>query len=82
MTSKSEKEGWGFPRGSKKAHYFLENGMSLCSKYGFYRGLKEQGLDDSSDNCTACKKALKRLRERRQADQRLRELLWKGKTKL
>jgi hypothetical protein len=82
MNSKSEKEGWGFPRGSKKAHYFLENGMSLCNKYGFYRGLKEQGLDDSPDNCTACKKALKRLRERRQANQRLRELGEKRKIEL
>lgn len=77
------KEGWGFPpRGSNKAHYFLENGMSLCGKYGFYRGPKEQDLDDSPDNCTACKKALKRLRERRQADQRLNELEEKGKIKL
>ena len=74
----SEKEGWGFPRGSKKAHYFLENGMSLCNRYGFYRGSKEQGLDESPDNCTACKKALKRLRERREAE-RLRELGEKGK---
>ncbi|KKN37026.1 hypothetical protein LCGC14_0767860 [marine sediment metagenome] len=32
------KEGWGFPAGSKKAHYFEANGMSLCRKYGFYFG--------------------------------------------
>jgi hypothetical protein len=78
----SEQEGWAFPRVSNKAHYFLENGMSLCNKYGFYHGPKEQGNDDSPDNCTACKKALKRLRERRQADQRLNELGQKGKIEL
>lgn len=78
----SENEGWGFPRRSNKAHYFLKNGMSLCGKYGFYNGPKEQGNDESSDNCTACKKALKRLIERRQADQRLKELKEKGKTEL
>jgi hypothetical protein len=43
----SENEGWGFPTFSNKAHYFLENGMSLCNKYGFYRGPKE-GADNSS----------------------------------
>jgi hypothetical protein len=76
------KEGWGFPSRSNKAHYFLANGMSLCSKYGFYHGQKEQGDDDSDDNCTACKKALKRLIERKQAEQRLRELSEKGKLEL
>jgi len=75
-------EGWGFPTRSNKAHYFLKNGMSLCNKYGLYRGPKEQGNDDSPDNCTACKKALKRLRERRLAEQRLKELKEKGKSEL
>jgi len=42
----------------------------------------EQGKDDSSDNCTACKKALQKLRIRRQAEQRLKELKEKGKTEL
>jgi hypothetical protein len=34
--------------------------MSLCDKWGFYKGPTEQGNDDSSDNCTACKKALQK----------------------
>ena len=66
------KEGWGFPRNSQKAHYFLENGMSLCSKWGFYQGVKEQGNDDSSDNCTACKKALQR-KKAREASEKLKK---------
>lgn len=78
----SENEGWGLPRRSNKFHYFLANGMSLCNKYGFYHGTKEQDNDDSPDNCTACKKALKRLIERRQAEQRLKEFEEKGKTEL
>jgi hypothetical protein len=78
----SENEGWGFPRGSIKAHYFLEDGRSLCGKFGFYLADKEQGNDGSNDNCTACKKALKRLRERRQADVCLKELARKGRVEL
>jgi len=68
----SQNEGWGFYL-SRKWHYFV-NGTSLCRKIGFFRGELEQGNDDSPDNCTSCKKALKRLRERRQAEQRLKEL--------
>jgi hypothetical protein len=75
-------EGWGFPSRSNKAHYFLANGRSLCNKYGFYHGQKEQGNDDSNDNCTACKKALKRLIERKQGEQRLKELSENGRTEL
>ena len=62
------KEGWGFPRGSQKAHYFQEDGMSLCRKWGFYRGDKEQGNDDSPDNCIACKKALQRRKAKEVSD--------------
>ena len=70
----SVKEGWGYsPHISKKWHYFV-NGTSLCRKIGFFHGELEQGNDDSPDNCTACKKALKRLKERKIADQRLKEL--------
>lgn len=67
-TDKPGREGWGFPGGSKKAHYFIiEPGAaftnSLCSKWGFYGGLTEQGNDDSPDNCSACKKMLKKIQE-------------------
>lgn len=50
------KEGWGFPTNSQKAHYFIA-GRSLCSKW-MYFGELEQGNDNSSDNCIACKRAL------------------------
>ena len=71
-------EGWGFPRGSTKAHYFKENGMSLCGKWGFYHGDTEQGNDESSDNCVACKKALKRQNQ----NIKLEEYKAKGKVEL
>ena len=51
------KEGWSYPTNSRKAHYFV-NMMSLCGKYGFYRGFLEQGNDNSPDNCVQCKKKL------------------------
>jgi len=58
MTSEEkEKEGWGFPAGSRKAHYFVGS-MSLCRRWGFYFGPLEQGNDGSPDNCPACMKAL------------------------
>ena len=56
-------EGWGFPSNSRKAHYFVA-GRSLCAKWMFPSRILEKGLDDSSSNCTACKKALKRRREK------------------
>jgi hypothetical protein len=51
------KQGWGFPAGSRKAHYFVDS-MSLCRRWGFYYGPLEQGKDDSPDNCPSCMKAL------------------------
>lgn len=59
-------EGWGFPLNSKKAHYFIE-GRSLCGKW-FFMGELEEGNDESSDNCTACKKALTKRRARQALD--------------
>lgn len=57
MTENEVKEGWGFPGTSRKAHYFVDM-MALCRKWGFYNGPLEQGLDESPDNCAACKKEL------------------------
>ena len=57
-------EGWGFPFRSRKTHYFTEDGRSLCGGWAFYRGDLKQGNDNSPDNCTACKRKLKELRER------------------
>ena len=68
-----EKEGWGFPSNSRKAHYFVDK-RSLCGKWLFF-GELEQGNDDSSDNCTACKKAL----QKRRAKAKVVELKEKGK---
>ncbi len=51
------KEGWGFPAGSRKAHYFVDS-MSLCRRWGFYYGSLEQDNDNSPDNCPSCMKAL------------------------
>jgi hypothetical protein len=56
------KEGWGFPAMSNKAHYFV-NGMSLCNRWGFYRGPLEQGNDDSLSNCKECVRRLKKKKE-------------------
>lgn len=67
------KEGWGFPSLSQKAHYFT-GGRSLYGKWMFF-GELEEGNDESSDNCTACKKAL----TKRKAKQVLDGLKEKGK---
>lgn len=56
-----QKEGWGFPWNSRKAHYFI-NGRSLCNRW-LYTGALEQGNDDSPDNCAICKRKLKKRRE-------------------
>ena len=68
-------EGWGKPKYSNKWHYFLDDGMSLCGKFGFYCGDTEEGNDDSADNCTACKKAL----QRRKAKEAINKLQTEGK---
>lgn len=65
------KEGWGFTSDSKKWHYFVweddKTLRSLCRKFGyfsFHQDQLEQGNDDSSDNCTACKKRLAVLKQK------------------
>lgn len=70
---KEPREGWGFPQRSQKAHYFTEDGRSLCGKWGFYHGDVEQGNDDSADNCTACKKALQRWKVKEARNKLLKE---------
>jgi hypothetical protein len=53
-------EGWGWPRISKKWHYFI-NKRSLCGRFAFF-GELEAGNNESPDNCADCKKRLtKRL---------------------
>ncbi len=56
---KKIEEGWQHPLASKKWHYFRE-GRSLCRKWMFLGEHFEQGNDESEDNCTSCKKILKK----------------------
>ncbi len=67
----NEKEGWGFPLNSRKAHYFVDS-RSLCGKWMFFGNL-EQGNDESPDNCTACKKALHKRRAKEATDKLSKE---------
>lgn len=64
-------EGWGWPANSRKAHYFVD-GKALCGKWMFFGNL-EEGNDESSDNCTACKKALVKRREKEASNKVFRE---------
>jgi len=60
--------GWGWPGNSRKAHYFEEGQItSICGKW-LYRGPREQGNDGSPDNCTACRRALQKKREKAAAE--------------
>lgn len=57
-------EGWDKPGLSRKWHYF--RGLrSLCGHWMLGNtGDRELGNDDHADNCTACRKALKREQEK------------------
>lgn len=57
-----QKEGWGWPPLSKKAHYF-DGGRSLCGKWLFL-GVVEQGGDESPDNCQQCRRELEKGRDK------------------
>lgn len=58
MTTQHVCEGWGFPGGSRKAHYFVGT-MSLCRKWGFYTGPLTKNQDGSSpDDCVVCAREL------------------------
>ena len=54
-------EGWAFPDGARKAHYFVDS-MALCRKYGFYRGafLVCDPNEVSPDDCAQCVRLYKR----------------------
>jgi precorrin-2 methylase len=55
---KNKKEGWTWLINSKKWHYF-RNGISLCGKFmNLGNPNLEQGNNESSDNCAACKKMI------------------------
>lgn len=52
-----ELSGWGLPHAGHKFHYF-EQGMSLCRKWGFFRGSLEIDGEPSPDDCVACRRQL------------------------
>ena len=63
-----DRRGWGWPADAKKAHYFIlkygeQWNTSLCDRWA-YGGNLEDSNDDSPDNCKACLRKLKKMRER------------------
>ena len=58
MKKEIVKEGWAYLSNSLKCHYF-KDGRSLCGRWAYFGNEFEQGNDDSSDNCKACRKKLK-----------------------
>ena len=54
--SEKPTEGWAKPGRSKKWHFFTDM-RSLCMKWAL-AGPREQGDDDSPDNCAECKRRL------------------------
>ena len=64
----SEKEGWAWHSGSGKTHYFKDK-RSLCGKWVFFGELPNiyssftGTVNASLNECTACKKAVKKMRE-------------------
>lgn len=60
MSQNKPNLGWGKSPVSRKWHYFDTGGFSLCGKIGFYFGPKEQGKDNSPNNCAECRRRLKK----------------------
>lgn len=53
-------EGWGVIRpGDRKAHYYRDT-LSLCRRVGFYGGPLEPDVHESSDDCKACRRQLRK----------------------
>jgi hypothetical protein len=49
--------GWVWPLNSRKAHYFTEGEhISICRRMMVFHNNREQGNDESVDNCATCKK--------------------------
>jgi hypothetical protein len=61
-------KGWGRPMQSRRFHYFDNNSMSLCRKWGFYFGDAEDTHDDHTDNCAVCQKLVRAVRKREAAE--------------
>lgn len=63
MNIVNPQQGWGNPHPFStraKFHYYGEDGRSLCGKWGRVGDQPEveQGMDDHTDNCAACKRKL------------------------
>jgi hypothetical protein len=56
-------EGWAWLFNARKWHYFVAE-KSLCGKWMTLGRSREQGNDDSPDNCAGCRKVLKSRQER------------------
>ena len=63
MTTQKLGAGWGRPEASKKFHYFPADDpmMSLCRKWGFYGGDRDDVDHDHPLNCAECKRRHKKL---------------------
>lgn len=49
--------GWGFPRASKRSHYFVAF-RSLCGRWAYVGELEARPNTVSPDDCAACTKRL------------------------
>jgi hypothetical protein len=58
LTSTNQLEGWSYLINATKWHYFKADGKSLCGRWLILGGKREQGNDDSADNCKACRRKL------------------------
>ena len=59
--------GWWWSPNSRKAHYFDNDGRSVCRKFmvlivDVLRREAQDTGDESPDNCAACKKKVAKLR--------------------
>lgn len=55
MSDTDQKEGWGFPALSRKAHYFVGT-TSLCGRWMFAGEIDKQALGTKAqkDDCVEC----------------------------
>ena len=49
--------GWGFPKGERKAHFFV-GGTSLCGDLEAYVGPKDTDMRPTKDDCPRCRKLI------------------------
>lgn len=55
-------QGWGWPSYSRKAHFFAsDDTRSLCRKWGFFEGTRQDDRHESPDNCAECRRKRAKL---------------------